>query len=175
MSISGNPISSNLLKKISNFIESSTYQKNSFIFNPKLLKRYGPSSRQTFIKVPKSKTAYLREDILVPEEKEIICDKFLALELINDLKTLVTLLEYCNSILNLLIFSIFSDRQSFIKVPKSKTAYSREDIFGHAERQAPHSLLWNQYMLLRRICETTPIESLFQESQVTYNDGLQLM
>ena len=33
--------------------------------------------------------------------------------------------------------SIFSDKQTFIKVPKSKTAYSREDIFGHAERQAP--------------------------------------
>ena len=91
MSLSGNPVSSNLLKKISNLIESSTYQKSSFVFNPKLLKRYGPSSRQTFIKVPKSKKAHLREDILVPEEKEVICDKILELEMINDLKTQVIL------------------------------------------------------------------------------------
>ena len=41
--------------------------------------------------MPKSKKAHLREDILVPEEKEVICDKILALELINDLKTQVTL------------------------------------------------------------------------------------
>ena len=87
MSKSENPVSSDLLKKVSNFIESSTYQENSFIFNPELLRRYGPSSRQTFIKVPKSKRAHLREDILVPEEKEVICDKILALELINDLKS----------------------------------------------------------------------------------------
>ena len=86
MSRSGDPVSSNLLKKISNLIESSTYQNNSFVFNSKLLKRYGPNSRQTFIKVPKAKKAHLREDILVPEEKEVICDKILALELINDLK-----------------------------------------------------------------------------------------
>ena len=86
MSKSGNPVSSNLLKNVSNFIESCTYQKSSFVFNPKLLKKYGPNSRQTFIKVPKSKRAHLREDILVPEEKEVICDKILALELINDLK-----------------------------------------------------------------------------------------
>ena len=87
MSKSENPVSSDLLKKVSNFIESSTYQENSFIFNPELLRRYGPSSRQTFIKVPKSKRAHLRENILVPEEKEVICDKILALELINDLKS----------------------------------------------------------------------------------------
>ena len=87
MSKSENPVSSDLLKKVSNFIESSTYQENSFIFNPESLRRYGPSSRQTFIKVPKSKRAHLREDILVPEEKEVICDKILALELINDLKS----------------------------------------------------------------------------------------
>ena len=86
MSLSGDPVSSNLLKKISNLIESSTYQNNSFVFNSKLLKRYGPNSRQTFTKVPKSKKAHLREDILVPEEKEVICEKVHALEMINDLR-----------------------------------------------------------------------------------------
>ena len=87
MSKSENPVSSDLLKKVSNFIERSTYQESSFIFNHELLRRYGPGSKQSFIKVPKSKTAYLRENILVPEEREIICDKSLALELIKDLKS----------------------------------------------------------------------------------------
>ena len=64
--------------------------RQTFIKVPKSKTASIFSDRQTFIKVPKSKTAYSREDILVPEEKEIICDKFLALELINNLKTPVT-------------------------------------------------------------------------------------
>ena len=87
MSLSENPVPSDLLKKVSNLIQSVTYQENSFIFIHELLRRYGPGSKQTFIKVPKPKTAYLRENYLVPEEREIICDKSLALELIKDLKS----------------------------------------------------------------------------------------
>ena len=47
--------------------------------------------------------------------------------MINDLKTQV-ISEYCKAILILLIFSIFSDRQTFIKVLKSKTASIFSDI-----------------------------------------------
>ena len=70
MSKSENSVSSDLLKKVSNLIESVTYQENSFIFNHELLRRYGPGSRQTFIKVPKSKTAYSREDIFGHAERQ---------------------------------------------------------------------------------------------------------
>ena len=81
------PVSSDLLKKVNAIIEDATYQENSFIFNHELLRRYGPGSKQSFIYVPKSKKDYQREEVLIPEEKEIKCNKSRARELIEDLKS----------------------------------------------------------------------------------------
>ena len=86
MRLSGNPVPFDRLKKVSTIIQSATYEENSFIFNHELLRRYGPGSKQSFMKVPKSKTDYKREDVLIPEEREIMCNKSLALDLIKDLK-----------------------------------------------------------------------------------------
>ena len=93
--------------------------------------------------------------------------------MINDLKTQV-ISEYCKAILNLLIFSTFSDKQTFIKVPKSKTAYSREDIFGHAERQAPTLCFGINTCFLEEFVRQLQSRACFKNHN-SYNDGLQLM
>ena len=111
--------------------------------------------------------------------------------MINVLK-IQLIFEYCKAILNLLIFStfsdrqtfikvpksktasIFSDKQTFIKVPKSKTAYSREDIFGHAERQAPTLCFGINTCFLEEFVRQLQSRACFKNHN-SYNDGLQLM
>ena len=87
MRLSETIVPSDRLKKISNLIESVTYQENSSIYNQELLRRYGSGSKQSFIKVPQSKSDYKREDVLIPEEREIMVNKSLSLRLIKDLKS----------------------------------------------------------------------------------------
>ena len=87
MRLSETIVPSDRLKRISNLIESVTYQENSSIYNHELLRRYGSGSKQSFIKVPQSKSDYKREDVLIPEEREIMVNKSLSLRLIKDLKS----------------------------------------------------------------------------------------
>ena len=86
MSLSANPVSSDLLKRISLLIENSSYSSNSYVFNSNLLTSYGPKSKQSFTKVPKLKKAHLREEVIVPKAKEGVCGKVPALEIITDLR-----------------------------------------------------------------------------------------
>ena len=87
MRLSETIVPSDRLKKLSNLIESVTYQENSSIYKHELLRRYGSGSKQSFIKVPQSKSDYKREDVLIPEEREIMVNKSLSLRLIKDLKS----------------------------------------------------------------------------------------
>ena len=84
MSLSDNPVSSDLLKRISLLIENSSYQNNSFVFNSSSLTSYGPNSKQSFTKVPKFKKAHLCEEVIIPKEKELeIKNKNSGLEILS--------------------------------------------------------------------------------------------
>ena len=73
-------VSSELLKKINVILEEVTRQENYSIYNPELLRKYGPGSRQSFVNVPKCKKDYQREEVLIPEQKEIKYNKLRARE-----------------------------------------------------------------------------------------------
>ena len=79
-------ISSESLKRINALLEEMTRQENHAIYNPNFLRKYGPGSSQTFVNVPKCKKDYQREEVLILEKKNIICDKVYARKLIDDLK-----------------------------------------------------------------------------------------
>ena len=79
-------ISSESLKRINALLEEMTRQENHAIYNPNFLRKYGPGSSQTFVNVPKCKKDYQREEVLILEKKNIMCDKVHARKLIDDLK-----------------------------------------------------------------------------------------
>ena len=79
-------VSSESLKRINVLLEEVTRQENYAIYNPDLLRKYGPGSSQSFVNVPKCKKDYQREEVLILEQKEIKYDKLRARELIEDLK-----------------------------------------------------------------------------------------
>ena len=106
MSLSANPVSSDLLKRISLLIENSSYSSNSYVFNSSLLTSYGPKSKQSFTKVPKCKKAHLREEVIVPKAKEGVCGKVPALEIITDLRNSRDIIE---NIINIFEVQLESD------------------------------------------------------------------
>ena len=95
-------VSSESLKRINVLLEEVTRQENYAIYNPDLLRKYGPGSSQTFVNVPKCKKDYQREEVLILEQKKIKYDKVRARELIDDLKVSGDIIQN--------IINIFSSR-----------------------------------------------------------------